>query len=416
MGNGKRLTLALLGAAGLGLAAALATAAPGPTVAAPGAAEETRPAETTYQPAFAGQTRAPKPQSVAYRVEKVADGLEKPWSMAFLPDGRLLVTEQGGAFRFVGKDGVAGPRTAAQPAVYAEGQGGLLDVALDPDFATNHVVWWSYAEPRGEKNGTAVARGVLDASGLAPRFSDVLVVFRQQPGWASPYHFGSRIVFAPDKTVFVTLGERFGDDSRVLAQDLSTDLGKIVHLSRDGTPAPDNPFLGRKDARPEIWSYGHRNVQAAAIDPATGKLWTIEHGPRGGDELNQPQAGRNYGWPVISYGIRYDGGKIGAGITAKKGMEQPVYYWDPVIAPSGMLFYEGAMFPEWKGNIFVGALRGEKLVRLVLQDGRVTGEEWLAPDLGQRVRSVAEAPDGSIWLLTEEGAIQRISRKGSAAR
>lgn len=376
--------------------------------AASGTPAETRAPETNFKPAFAGQTRAPAPAAIAYQTELVADGLEKPWALAFMPDGRMLVTEKDGFFRFVTTDGALGPRTKASPEVHAKNQGGLLDVHLDPDFADNRIVWWTYAEPRGEKNGTAVAKAVLDASGDAPVFSDIKVIFRQQPGWKSDLHFGSRLAFSPDGKLFVALGERSVPDARVLAQDLGTHFGKVVRLETDGRPAEGNPFIGRKGALPEIWSYGHRNQQSAAIDPATGKLWTIEHGPRGGDELNQPEAGRNYGWPVISYGIEYAGAQIGEGRTQKDGMEQPVYYWDPVIAPSGMVFYTGAAFPEWQGSIFVGGLASKKLVRLEMKDGEVASEEWLATDLGKRIRDVRQGPDGYIYMATDEGQIYRI--------
>jgi glucose/arabinose dehydrogenase len=296
------------------------------------------------------------------------------------------------------------------PKVYAQGQGGLLDIALDPQFATNNTIYWSYAEPREGGNGTALAKGVLAADGGS--VEKVQVVFRQMPTFASNLHFGSRIVFTPDGKLFLALGERSVPDARVHSQDLNSHFGKVVRINTDGSVPDDNPFVGRGDAKPEIWSYGHRNIQAAALAP-DGKLWTIEHGPRGGDELNQPQAGLNYGWPVISYGIEYSGPKIGGGITAKEGLEQPVYYWDPVIAPSGMVVYDGEMFPEWQGNIFVGGLVGMKLVRLQLENGKVTGEEWLLQDRGQRIRDVKQGSDGAIYVVTEagDGALLRLARK-----
>jgi len=337
------------------------------------------------------------------RVERFAAGLEHPWAIAFLPDGRLLVTERPGRLRPVSRDGTVGPAIAGVPAVYARGQGGLLDVALDPDFAANRLIYLSYAEPRPGGAATAVARGRLaeDLTSLG----DVQVIFRQEPVYSGGNHFGSRLVFAPDGTLFVTLGERF--DLMDKAQDLSTTLGKVMRINRDGSVPADNPFRDRPGARPEIFSYGHRNVQAGAIEPVTGRLWTVEHGPRGGDEVNKPEAGKNYGWPVISYGRHYSGAKIGEG-TSKPGMEQPLFYWDPSIAPSGAAFYTGDLFPAFRGHLFVGALAGQALVEVKVRDGRVIGEERL--DLGKRVRDVRQGPDGALWLAidAEDGEILRL--------
>ena len=380
--------------------------------AAAGAALETRPANgKDYKPAFAGQTRAPGLKSeFAIDVAVVAKDLKSAWAFEFLPDQRILVTERAGNLRIVGKDGAVSAPIKGLPKVYFEGQGGLLDVALDPQFASNRTLYWSYAEPREGGNGTALAKGVLSADDSA--VEKVQVIFRQMPTFESNLHFGSRIVFTPDGKLFLALGERSVPEARVHSQDLNSHFGKVVRLNLDGSVPADNPFVGRDDAKPEIWSYGHRNIQAAALD-SSGKLWVIEHGPRGGDELNQAQAGLNYGWPVITYGIEYSGPKIGEGITAKEGLEQPVYYWDPVIAPSGMIVYDGSMFPEWQGNIFVGALGGMKLVRLQLQDGKVAGEEWLLQDRGRRIRDVKQGPDGAIYVVTEaaDGELLKISRK-----
>jgi glucose/arabinose dehydrogenase len=363
--------------------------------------------------AFASQaaaeiTRAPAQKTKrGVKVETFAKGLAYPWGMAFLPDGRLIVTERPGRMRLVGKDGRLSPPLKGVPAVAAGRQGGLLDVALSPDFASSKLVFISYSEPRsGGRNGTSVARGRLQIDGDGASLADVEVIFRQEPALAGGLHFGSRLAFARDGNLFVTLGERF---QREKAQDLSTHYGKVVRIRPDGSVPADNPFLGKSGARPEVWSWGHRNVQSGAIHPVTGKLWTVEHGARGGDEVNVPLAGRNYGWPVISYGVDYSGAKIGVG-TAKAGMEQPVYYWDPSIAPSGMAFYTGDLFPEWKGNLFVGALRGEALHRLVLDGERVVGEEALLRDLGERIRDVRSGPDGALWLLTDnsDGRVLRL--------
>jgi len=332
-------------------------------------------------------------------ITAVASGLEHPWSLAFLPDGRMLVTERSGRLRYVGKDGALSEPVAGVPAVYAKGQGGLLEVILDPEFAKNSVIYLCYAEPGdGEKNGTAVARARLDGQ----RVSDLKVIFQQQPKFASSHHFGCRLVFARDGNLFVTLGER--NSQRDSAQDLGTHIGKIVRITRDGGVPADNPFVGRKDALPEIWSYGHRNIQGATLHPETGQLWVHEHGPRGGDEINLPLVGRNYGWPVITYGREYSGPAIGEG-TEKAGMEQPVHYWVPSIAPSGMAFHSGNGYPAWKGQLFVGALAARQLVRLAVDpDGSIRSEERIAID--GRVRDVREGPDGALYLLTDEDAGQ----------
>lgn len=380
--------------------------------AAAGAPLETRPPNgVDFKPAFEGQTRVPGVAStVQFDLTDVATGVKSGWAFEFLPDGRILFTEREGNLRIVGKDGKISAPLKGLPKVFFEGQGGLLDVALDPQFASNRTIYWTYAEPREGGNGTALAKGVLSADDSS--VEKVQVIFRQMPTFKSNLHFGSRIVFTPDNKLFLALGERSMPESRVHSQDLNSHFGKVVRLNLDGSVPSDNPFVGRSDAKPEIWSYGHRNIQAATLAP-DGKLWTIEHGPRGGDELNHPQAGLNYGWPVITYGIEYAGPKIGDGITAKEGMEQPVYYWDPVIAPSGMIVYDGAMFPEWQGNIFVGGMASMKLVRLQLEGGKVTGEEWLLTDRGQRIRDVKQGPDGAIYVLSEaaDGAITRIAKK-----
>ena len=362
---------------------------------------ETRPPNGRDQkPAFAGQTRAPKPaQASQVQTEKVASGLEHPWALEFLPDGRMLVTEKKGQLRIVDAKGQLSKPVSGLPDVDDGGQGGLLDVALDPDYSSNGLIYWSYSEPRKGGNGTAVARGRLVTQGQ-PRVENVQVIFRQQPTFQSRLHFGSRLVFTPDGKLFIVLGERSLPESRVKAQDLGTTFGKVVRINPDGSIPKDNPFVGRAGALPEIWSYGHRNIQSAALD-ARGRLWTVEHGPRGGDELNRPEPGKNYGWPVITYGTDYSGKPIGQGITAKEGMEQPLYYWDPVIAPSGMAFYAGDRFPQWRGNMLLGGLISEGLVRLVLEGDRVTAEEWIS--LGARIRDVKVGPDGAVYVVTDEG-------------
>jgi glucose/arabinose dehydrogenase len=348
--------------------------------------------------------RSPSPPStrLAAPVSEVARDLEHPWGLAFLGDGRLLVTERPGRLRLVGPDGRLSPPLGGVPEVHARGQGGLLDVALSPGFAADRLVYLSFAEPGpGGTAGTAVLRARLGEG----RLEQGRVIWRQVPKVAGPLHWGSRLLFRRDGTLFVTLGDR---NARERAQELSGTIGKIVRIAADGTAPTDNPFAGRDGARPEIWSLGHRNVQAAALD-AEDRLWTVEHGAYGGDELNQPQAGRNYGWPVITYGVDYSGARIGVG-TAAPGLEQPVYYWDPVIAPSGAVFYTGDAFPDWRGDLLVGSLRPGGLVRLRLERGRVAREERYLGELGERIRDVRQGPDGLIYLLTDSprGRILRL--------
>lgn len=359
------------------------------------------------EPAHAQITKAPAIKTkAAVAVDTVARGLANPWGLQFLPDGRLLVTERPGRLRIVARDGTLSPPVAGVPKVAAGGQGGLLDVALSPDFASSGLVFLSFAEAReGASNGTSLARGRLVAAGAEARLEDVAIVFRQDPSYVSSAHFGSRIVFAPDGSLFLTTGDRYS--ARDQAQNAGNHLGKVLRLLPDGKPYAGNPNL--PGWRPEIWSIGHRNVQGAALSPATGRLWTIEHGARGGDEINVPQAGKNYGWPVITYGRDYSGLRIGEG-TTKAGLEQPIYYWDPSIAPSGAAFYTADLVPEWKGNLFVGALAGQAVHRLALDGEKIVGEEVLLADLGQRIRDVRQGPDGALWLLTDDrdGRVLRV--------
>jgi glucose/arabinose dehydrogenase len=358
-------------------------------------------------PAFPGQTRAPERKSdVAFNVVTVAEGLQNPWGMAFLPGGRFLVTEkQPGRLRIVSAEGKLSEPVAGLPPVVARGQGGLLDVSLDPAFATNHLIYWSYAEPReGDVNNTAVARGRLVEDAVAPRVDDVQVIFHQTPSLNSNAHFGGRLVWGRDGTLFITLGDRSITEGRMQAQRMDGLIGKIVRINSDGTIPKDNPFVGKEGVRPEIWSFGHRNVQAATANPFTGELWEVEHGTRGGDEINIARKGKDYGWPTIAYGIEYKGAPITGGITAKEGMEQPIYYWDPVIAPSGMVFYTGDLFPAWKGNLFIGGMVSTNLVRLTVKGDKIVDEERLLKDLQpipERIRDVRQGPDGALYLLTD---------------
>ena len=345
-------------------------------------------------PAQGPAQRSPTPQATtgSLRIDTVATGLVNPWALAFLPDGRIVVTERPGRLRIVARDGSLSEPVSGVPAVHAEGQGGLLDVAIDPAFARNGLVYLSFAE-RGEGGeGTAVARGRLVGNAL----QEVTTIYRQQPKLRGGGHFGSRLVFSRDGLLYVTQGDRMGWRER--AQDLTQGMGKVMRIRPDGSIPADNPFVSRAGAQPAIWSYGHRNVQAAALHPETGALWTVEHGARGGDELNRPEAGKNYGWPVITYGRDYSGMKIGEGVE-KAEMEQPVYYWDPVIAPSGITFYTGDAFRGWKGNVLIGSLGTVSLVRLVMQDGRVASEHRY--QVGERVRDVAQGPDGFVYIVTD---------------
>ena len=338
--------------------------------------------------------RSPTPETRrGLRIETVARGLEHPWAIAVLPDGRLLVTERPGRLRIVERDGQLSAPLSGVPPVFARSQGGLLDVALEPNFERTQIIYLSYAERGDGGAGTSVARARLGNGAL----DDVRVIYRQQPKVPGDGHFGSRIVIARDGTLWITQGDRF--EHRRRAQDLDSGIGKIMRIDSGGRAPSDNPFVARQGALREIWSYGHRNVQAAAMHPETGELWTVEHGAKGGDELNRPLAGRNYGWPVITYGRDYNGRRIGEG-RARAGMEQPVYYWDPVIAPSGMTFYTGDLFPGWKGSILVGSLVTHSLVRLVMQNGQVTREERYDVD-GERVRDVQQAADGSLYVVTD---------------
>jgi aldose sugar dehydrogenase len=375
--------------------------------AAPGApVEQGAPNKRDAVPAFPGQTRAPETRSnVRLKVETIADGIDHPWGSALLPNGDILVTSKSGKLWLVklrqGKTEVTGA-----PQVDDRGQGGLLDVSVAPDFATSRKIYFSFSEPRGDgANGTSLASATLSAD--AKSLTDVKVIFQQQPSWKSQGHFGSNIEWDGAGNIYLTMGERQQPQPRQLAQDINTHIGKVVRLKADGAPAEGNPFISRTDAKAEVWSYGHRNVQGAAINPDSGKLWTIEHGPRGGDEINVPAAGKNYGWPIITYGIDYPGGPIGDGITAKEGMEQPIYYWDPVIAPGDMTFYRGDLFP-WKGDLLVSSLAGA-IVRLEVDGEKVVGEERLLKDEG-RVRDILEAPDGALYvLLDDSGKMLRVT-------
>jgi glucose/arabinose dehydrogenase len=396
------------------LLAATAIAAAGPVFAQSGEpVAQGAPNAPEFEPAFEAQTRAPAADSeVRLAQETVAEGLVHPWGIAVLPEGGALVTERPGRLRHVAADGAVSEPIAGLPEVHAVEQGGLLDVALGPDFAETRRIYWTYAKPTGGGDSvTAAARGTL--SDDMTEVTGVEEIFAQFPESPTPMHYGSRILFDDAGHAFITTGEHFTEEERDLAQDLATTYGKVVRVALDGAVPEDNPFVDQDDAIPSIWSYGHRNIQGADIRPSTGQLWTIEHGPAGGDELNRIEPGENYGWPVITYGENYDGTPVGSGESKQQGMAQPVYYWDPVIAPGGMTFYTGEMFPDWQGDIFISALVSGGLVRLEMDGDRVAAEERLVSGVG-RTRDVAQAGDGALLIITdkENGALIRLTPEG----
>lgn len=372
---------------------------------------ETQPAVSIgQQPAFVGQTRTPGVKSqTPIQVSIIARRLRSPWGLAFLPDGRMLVTEKPGTMRIVTMQGVVGNTLQGVPAVRFQGDGGLYDVKLDPDFARSRLVFWTFVEPVEGGSLTSVARGKLSKD--ETRLEDVRVIYRATPAYKGPNHNGSRMVFDPQGFLMVSFGDRFDDSIRVQAQALDSSLGKIVRITKEGKAAPGNPFLNTPNARPEIWSLGHRNPQGLAFHPQTGDLWQSDIGPQAGDEINLIRPGGNYGWPLISYGIEYSGSPVNGGKTTMEKMEQPVYYWDPTVAPSGMSFYTGKLIPEWRNNLFVPALRGMHVARLVIKDNLVIGEERLFTDQQRRMRQVVQGPDDALYVITDdpEGVILRIA-------
>lgn len=370
---------------------------------------ETNAPNVDYKPAFEGQTRINGVKTTtAYKVEKIAENLGRPWAVVPMPDGRLLITEKSGYMEIHNADGGLVKKITGFPAVDDAGQGGMLDVAFDPDFAKNRTIYWSFSEKRGKGNLMAVAKGQISVDEAT--IQNPTVIFRATPALESKNHFGSRLVFDKDGNLFVSTGERSILEGRKQAQWLNSGLGKIFKITKEGKPAPGNPFTDQKDAMPEIYAYGVRNAQGLALHPVTGDLWEVEFGPRGGDELNFIEAGKNYGWPTITYGIEYDGRKIGDSIQQKEGMEQPVYYWDPVLAPSGMVFYTGDDIPEWKNNLFIGGLASMHIARLVIEDHKVVGEERLLADKKERFRDVAQN-NGMLYAVTDGGNMYRISKQ-----
>lgn len=371
---------------------------------------ETNPANTDYKPAFAGQTRVAGVKTTSsYSVKVLTEDLKNPWGIAILPDGRLLITQKEGNLRIATTGGQLSAPITGLPPVHWKEQGGLLGITLDPQFATNRMVYWTFSEDRPGGNLTAVAKGKLSTD--ERRIENAVVIYRATPAFPSNLHYGGRILFDQSGNLVISTGERSDLQTRPQAQQLNSSLGKLIRITKDGQPAAGNPFAGQAGARPELYSYGHRNVQGLAFHPTTGDLWEGEFGPRGGDEINRIQAGKNYGWPAITYGIEYSGEKVGPGKTQQAGMEQPVYYWDPVLAPSGMTFYNSDSIPEWKNNLFISGLASSHIARLVIQDNKVVGEERLATGESQRFRDVVQGKDGALYAVTDGGRLYRIGKK-----
>ncbi|OVE60307.1 PQQ-dependent sugar dehydrogenase [Chryseobacterium mucoviscidosis] len=373
-----------------------------------GSVETKEPNSPEYKPAFAGQTRIKAVKtSTPYKVEILNKDLGKPWGIVNLPDGKFLITDKRGYMKVVSADGKEISKIEGFPKVDSKGQGGMLDVALDPDFKTNNIIYFSFSEPYGNGNHTAVAKGKLSQD--LKMISEVKVIFRATPTYDGDKHYGSRLAFDKDGNLFVSTGERSDKQTRVYAQRTDNYLGKILKITKEGQPAPGNPFMGKTGFKPEIYAYGIRNPQGLAIDP-NGNLWDVEMGPRGGDEINLIKPGKNYGWGDVTYGIEYSGDKINNGTTQKAGTEQPVYYWDPVISPSGVTFYTGNI-EEWKGNLMIGCLSGEHINRIVMKDNKVVGEERLLEDQNERFRDVLNGSDGNFYAVTDSGKLYKISKK-----
>jgi len=372
-----------------------------------GSAETLEP-NSNYKPAFEGQTRIAAVKTITpYKVDVLTKDLGRPWGIINLPDGKFLITEKSGYMNVVSADGKQISKIEGFPKVDAKGQGGMLDVALDPDFKNNNIIYFSFSEPFGDGNLTSVASAKLSAD--YKNVTGVKVIFRATPSYRGSLHYGSRLEFDKDGHLFVSTGERSDKETRVYAQKTDNYLGKILKITKEGKPAPGNPFIGKAGFKPEIYAYGIRNPQGMAIDPA-GNLWDIEMGPKGGDEVNLIRPGKNYGWGDVTYGTEYSGAKIGAGITQKAGTEQPVYYWDPVVSPSGVAFYTGNI-EEWKNNLFIGCLSGEHINRIVMKDNKVVGEERLLLDQKERFRDVLNGIDGNLYGITDSGKLYKISKK-----
>ena len=370
---------------------------------------ETKTPNSKYKPAFAGQTRVNSVRTTTpYKVEKIAEKLAAPFAIVAMPDGRLMVTHKKGYMEIHDANGKLVRKIEGFSSIDLVGQGGLLDVAFDPAYASNHMIYWTFSEKYGTGNCTSVAKGKLNED--AGKVENTTVIFRALPALESQLHFGSRLLFDKSGNLFVSAGERSIIPGRVQAQKLDGGLGKVFRITTDGKPAAGNPFLNTKMAVPQIYSYGHRNPQGLDIHPATGDLWEVEFGPRGGDEINLIRAGKDYGWPTITYGIEYGGEKVGAGIQEKIGMEQPIYYWDPVVSPSGICFYKGNSIPEWNNNLFIACLSGLHVDRIIIKNNKVVGEERLLADKNERFRDITYA-NGMLYAITDNGDVYRISKK-----
>jgi glucose/arabinose dehydrogenase len=381
---------------------------PNPPVA--GNPVETNPPNAKYVPAFAGQTRVNGVKTVTpYKATVITDALSRPWGITNLPDGRLLITEKEGNMRIVTNTGTAGNSITGIPSVNSDGQGGLLGLCIDPQFSSNRMVYWVFSENVTGGTLTAVAKGRLSDNGTS--IENATVIYRANPAANSTAHYGGRILFDVSGNLLVSTGERSNTSTRPFAQSVTAAIGKIVRITKDGLPATGNPAFTGTGALPELYSIGHRNPQGLALHPTTGDLWQSEHGPRGGDEINRVHPGANYGWPTITYGIEYSGEAVGSGIQQQNGMEQPVYYWDPVVSPSGMTFYKGNQIPEWQNNLFIGALSGMHIVRLVIENSRVVGEERLLSSENQRFRDITQGADNALYAITDGGRLYRISRQ-----
>ncbi len=371
---------------------------------------ETKKPNSDYKSAFAGQTRIGAViTKTPYEVKVLTSSLKRPWGIAAMPDGRFIITELEGKMRIVAASGTVGEPINGVPEVFASGQGGLLGICLDPAFSSNKMIYWAFAQSIDGESLTSVAKGKLSADEKS--LENVTVIYQAMPAYKGSLHFGGRVLIAKDGNLFLSTGERSDKVTRPQAQDLNSGLGKVIRITKDGKPAAGNPFAGTANARPEVYSYGHRNVQGLTLHPQTGDLWETEFGPRGGDEVNRVEAGKNYGWPTITYGIEYGGAKIGDAIQQKASLEQPVYYWDPSISPSGITFYTGKQIAEWKNNLFVSSLSGMHVCRLVIENNKVTGEERLLVDESQRFRDITEGPDGALYAITDGGRLYRIGKK-----
>lgn len=371
---------------------------------------ETNAPNSDYKPAFEGQTRIRGVKTTTpYEVTVITKDLKNPWGITQLPEGKFLITEKGGTMRILAKDGTLSEAIIGLPEVDDRGQGGLLGVTTDPDFSSNRMVYWTFSEKVDGKNLTAVGKGKLADD--EKTIEQAQVIYQATPAYDGKLHYGSRILFDKTGNIIFSTGERSDLETRPQAQDLKSALGKVIRITKEGKPAPGNPFEGDANARPEIYSYGHRNVQGLALHPVTGDLWETEFGPRGGDEVNLIKPGKNYGWPIITYGIEYSGKKVGDSIQQKEGLEQPIYYYDPVLSPSGITFYSGDAIPEWKNNLFIAGLSSVHIARLVIEDNKVVGEEMLLADQGQRIRDVKEGADEALYAITDSGWLFRIGKK-----